>query len=243
MRWMKSKSGSTMGMPKPMPLSVLILSCLLLLITSPFANASFSIVVPSGEEECFFVRTPGDGLAYISGNFDCLDDNISPDPVSVILYDERMNVMWRSQRAVPEDTFSVATSGRFSYCISNGFDGDDDISGKADGIPRNIGFTIRVREPQRGLDFNTQNGTKTEGPDDFKTAQLLKATAKLIEGLETMEDHQSYLRSREASHRDLVERTFRRVVRWTVLEAIVLVCVSGGQVMYLKKFFEQRRYL
>merc|ERR1719223_2524305 len=109
---MRSKSGSTMGMPKPMPLSVLILSCLLLLMTSPFANASFSIVVPSGEEECFIVRTPGDGMAYISGNFDCLDDNLRPDPVSVILYDERMNVMWKSPRHVPEDTFSLATSGR-----------------------------------------------------------------------------------------------------------------------------------
>merc|ERR1719276_425195 len=136
---MRSKSGSTMGMPKPMPLSVLILSCLLLLMTSPFANASFSIVVPSGEEECFIVRTPGDGMAYISGNFDCLDDNLFPDPVTVTLYDKKRNTVWQSPKDTPEGRFHIASSGRFELCIGNGVGRAE----RGDGIARNIGFTIR----------------------------------------------------------------------------------------------------
>lgn len=64
-----------------------------------------------------------------------------------------------------------------------------------------------------------------------------------MEGLNTMSDHQEYMRGRENRHSVLADTTLSRIVQWTVLEAVVLILISCGQVLYLKKFFEQRRYL
>lgn len=65
----------------------------------------------------------------------------------------------------------------------------------------------------------------------------------MMEGLHTMGDHQEYMRDRENRHSVLADTTLSRIMQWTVLEAIVLILISCGQVLYLKKFFEQRRYL
>jgi hypothetical protein len=56
-------------------------------------------------------------------------------------------------------------------------------------------------------------------------------------------DHYDYLRSREAVQRDLVEATLDRVVRWTVLEAVLLIGIAFGQVLFYRKFFEKKHYL
>ncbi len=80
-------------------------------------------------------------------------------------------------------------------------------------------------------------------PDDRLTSHLIEFSANLIEGVHTITDHKEYIRERENRHTVLADSTFNRVVEWTFLEAIVLVLISCGQVLYLKKFFEQRRYL
>jgi len=75
------------------------------------------------------------------------------------------------------------------------------------------------------------------------TTKLIDSAARLQANLEDISDHQSYMRARETSHRELSEKTFARVVRWTFLEGLVLLFVAGGQVMYLRKFFEKKRML
>jgi hypothetical protein len=56
-------------------------------------------------------------------------------------------------------------------------------------------------------------------------------------------DHFDFLRNREAQHHVLTSQILSRVMGWTLLEAGLVVCMALGQVMYWKKFFEQRRYL
>jgi hypothetical protein len=114
--------------------------------------------------------------------------------------------------------------------------GSDDYVSPKDGVDREVGFAIRVIPPRRGIEGEA-------GPDDRLTAHLIELSEKLMEGLDTMTDHQEYMRERENRHTLLADSTFNRVVQWTLLEAVVLVLISFGQVLYLKKFFEQRRYL
>jgi len=170
-----------------------------------------------------------------SGNFDCLDDKLSPDPISVALYDSQFTALWQSKPGESEGIFSHLGSGRHQLCISNGIESGDDIYGMYDGLSRTVGFSIRV--------VPLQPGEEGEGPGAENTSRLIEMSSSLMTWLSSMLDHQDYMRNREAVHRDLTEATFRRVVRWTLLEAFVLVLVSSGQVIYLKKFFEQRRYL
>jgi hypothetical protein len=56
-------------------------------------------------------------------------------------------------------------------------------------------------------------------------------------------DHFDFLRNREAQHQVLTSQILSRVMGWTLLEAGLVVAMALGQVMYWKKFFEQRRYL
>ena len=115
--------------------------------------------------------------------------------------------------------------------------GNDDYVSPKDGINRQVGFALRViPPPSRGQDDK-------DGPDNRLTAHLMELSAKMMEGLHTMSDHQEYMRGRENRHSALADTTLSRIVQWTVLEAVVLVLISCGQVLYLKKFFEQRRYL
>lgn len=201
------------------------------------ADGALSTVVESGEEECFVVRIPKGANWMISGNFDCLDDEHSSDPIGATLYDEKMTPVWKSKIGSSEGAFSMYGTGKYEFCIQNGRIGSDDLYAPGDGISREVGFALRADPPARGMDGNLA------GPDDRLNSHLLEMSAKLMNGLHTMADHQQYMRERESKHTILADATFNRVVQWTMLEAVVLMLISLGQVLYLRKFFEQRRYL
>lgn len=147
-----------------------------------------------------------------------------------------MTPVWRSKSGASEGTFSLFGTGKYQLCIQNGSMGNDDYFAPKDGIDREVGFAIRVVPPERGLEGEA-------GPDDRLTANLLEKSARLMMGLNTLSDHQEYMREREFKHTTLANATFNRVVQWTMLEALVLMLIACGQVLYLRKFFEQRRYL
>ena len=53
-------------------------------------EGAFSATVESGEEHCYNVIAPAGVQSVIHGNFDILDDDESPDPIGVVLYDSKM---------------------------------------------------------------------------------------------------------------------------------------------------------
>lgn len=152
------------------------------------------------------------------------------------LYNGKEAPVWKSEKGASEGKFNLYGSGKYELCIQNGRLGNDDFIAPKDGEEREVGFAIRVEPQSRGLE-------KEAGPDDRLTANLLELSMKLMDGLHNMGDHQEYMRERENKHTILAQMTFDRVVQWTVLEAIVLMLIACGQVLYLRKFFEQRRYL
>ncbi len=172
-----------------------------------------------------------------SGDYDCLDDDLSSNPIGITLYDGKMTPIWRSRAGESEGSFYVRGSGKFELCVQNGSVGSDDYFGENDGKSREVGFAVRVTAPLRGLEDGKI------GLDDRVTSNLLDMCGTLMRGLQTMGDHQEYMRERENRHMTLAYTTFHRVVQWTVLEAVVLVLIAFGQVLYLKRFFEQTRYL
>lgn len=197
--------------------------------------ASLSTLLGSGTEECFVVRAPADAPAVLTGNFDCLNDELSADPISVVLIDhtDDDNEIWTSAYGVSEDEFDIhlKRGGRFSLCLRNGM-------GKAnDDQDRAVGFAFRVRPPSRAMD------DKEQGPDGERALQLVEWASDLSEGWETLLDHYDFLRERENVQKELEEATLQRVVRWTLLEAVLLISIATAQVMHLRKFFEKRRYL
>ena len=50
-------------------------------------------------------------------------------------------------------------------------------------------------------------------------------------------------RDRLITPREVTEETFSELLTWTIVEAVALVVVSFGQVLYFRRFLEKRRYM
>jgi hypothetical protein len=159
-----------------------------------------------------------------------LEDNLSSDPITVNLKDETGRILWKSV-GEPEAVFDlhVKKGGRFSLCLSHKGDDSDRV--------RTIGFALRVRPPSRALDG------AISGPDGEKALELMDWAEELTEEWDTLLDHYDYLREREAAQEELSRKILQRVMRWTLVEALLLMTIASCQVLYFRKFFEKRRYL
>lgn len=197
-----------------------------------------------------------------------MNDALPAEPLTAIIFDyENEKVTWHNTFGKSEGHFSLTGSGKFHYCFGNGSGGyktedekesrdnkklqghplDDDNHfdyENYDGELRTIGFTLRIRpvegtEAARLMEVNTQTGNAA----DIQNNKLTDLSNTMRDKMELLLDHQEYIKNREATHRHVVENTFTMVMKWTLLETFVLTCVAAAQVLYLKRFFETKRYL
>jgi hypothetical protein len=59
--------------------------------------------------------------------------------------------------------------------------------------------------------------------------------------LDTVKDTQSYLKAKNLIHMHVVESTNNRVMWWSCIEALILVCMVMWQMSYIRRAFEVRR--
>jgi len=238
---------------------------ILVLLTLCFAAipcfASLSVTLAQAEEKCFIFRTPGSigEMSHITGSYDMLDDDLSSTPVTSTLFDDDYAVLWHSDPGASEGSFITRGSGRYHLCFGNGsgayktkedhekerlkveghhIDDDNFDYGNHDGKDRNIAFNIRVTKRMDPSAHKSQ----TAHSSVFTDRVVMMAT-RLEDKIDLLMDHQYYIKNRELQHRDTVEETFTLVMKWTVLEAVVLIFVATSQVIYFRKFFETKRYL
>jgi len=237
-----------------LPNQVLSFVIFLLLQYWSTVNASYLVEIGSGSEQCYTIRVAPTAPSYISIEFEWIDEELSVDPTFVIFQDNaepHRNVLYESPDGHGEGTFTHFGSGTFELCLSNGKSlsgelgsgGDDIISGGGDGEPRHAGFNIHVRQQPKEMGGEEDLEGEVEGADNLKTTNLLKLSGEVLDGMTFLADHQANTRAREASKKKLQDATSRRVIMWTMLEAAVLIVISASQVLYLRKFFERKRYL
>ena len=166
-----------------------------------------------------------------SGNFDVLDDELTPQPVQARVENSE-KVLWHSMEGDFEGTFEVpARDVVHRFCIENG------KHLVSDGYDRTVGWALRVRPRPRALDEDE------EGPDNERAMEMVDYASELQEEWETLLDHYGFLRTREVQHKILTDQILARVMRWTVLEGGLVALIALGQVLYLRKFMETRRFL
>jgi len=168
-----------------------------------------------------------------SGDFDLLDDDLSSTPISARLESDEQ-ILWSSHSTDTEGMFEVTTKvgGKHRLCLENG------KHFRGDGLDRHVGWAIRVRkQATRALEEGVL------GPDQERALELVSWAESLSLDWESMLDHYGYLRDRETAHTIMSDSIMSRVVRWTILEGLTLLLIALAQVMYLRKFFEKRRYL
>ena len=64
---------------------------------------------------------------------------------------------------------------------------------------------------------------------------------QLSEAMAAVREDSRYMLYREDNHRAITESTYERLRTLSILEAIVLVAMSVGQIYYLRRFFEVKR--
>lgn len=74
-----------------------------------------------------------------------------------------------------------------------------------------------------------------------KLTELQLRIRKLLDQVEQITKEQNYQRYREERFRQTSESTLRRVTWWSVVQAVMLVCMGVWQMRHLKSFFEAKK--
>jgi hypothetical protein len=224
----------------PRPSSLYLVICLIIATCSCYCptEASYVVSVPAKDEACFDLTSPGQsGVLY--GNFDHLDDELSSDPVSVVVIDsQQQHVLYRSKRRSSEGEFKIdiKQDQKVTLCIQNGIvtagRGRKTPSERShDGQDRTIGFTFSVEPKNEVQELSTKND------------KILQTASDLTRELRNLYNHHEYMRTREGKHRELVEMTFSQLMMWVILEGVTVIMIAGGQILYFRRFLERRRYM
>lgn len=167
-----------------------------------------------------------------------LDDSKSAKPLSVVIFDSAKNrILYRSISGAREGNFKVKLSlgQRVNVCVQNGLKSiskrKTPISKSHDDLERVVGLKFSFEKQNDLVELHNQN------------AKVVSAALSLNRELGKLQDHHGYMKVREAVHRETVEHTFSRLLGWTLLEGGTVVAVAVGQIMYFRRFLEQRRYI
>lgn len=212
----------------------LVTLLILLALVGTAEATSYAIALPNGEEECFSIRVPE--TSKISGSYDCLDDDVDGSLIKVsVKNDKTKEVKWEAKPEYSEGGFHIDVEpAKYSLCFQSSVTGEDDENTRD---ATDVGFSLRWIPPPRSLPEGE------EGPEAKRALTLMDKASSIDQDWQNMLDHYDFLRTRESNHRELIEAIFTRLWKWTLIEAVLVVAMAFLQVVYLRKFFEQRRYL
>ncbi|CAM9487053.1 unnamed protein product [Chrysoparadoxa australica] len=184
--------------------------------------------------ECFLLGV--DKADTVVAQFELLNE-VPGDPLMVTIgmegaaQSKDSSFIYSSKgKADGEVVFDAEEDGMVEMCIYNGYGKIDDKK------ERSIGFALRLEG--LGDIFEGMNDRNAAGgADGLEVDKLIEASQDLAEALNAMVDHQS-------SHPLPATASFNdRLLTWTVIEAVVLVCLALWQVNYIRQFFEITRML
>ena len=180
-------------------------------------------------------------LSSCSGNWDLLDDEVEGSYISAWITKTHGksgvgSTVWHSEEEDHEEDFSftVDAVGKYELCFELETDPENDDYAES----YTVGFNLRL-DPAvaRAMDEGQA------GPDTQQAMQIIESAHVVETNWYNLVDHYVYLRNRENLAVQMSEKIQDRVMGWTILEAIVVVTMAVGQVLYWKKFFETRGYL
>jgi p24 family protein beta-1 len=209
-------------------ITILLFLCLVIV-----AIHGYSVEVLSGSKSCFIVRTVV-GVP-ITGTYEVIMPDAKNIRVTVrgptgFLHFEKKSAETATDEGGDAESdsegffsFDAEIEGDYTMCIYNG----NGLKG-IDGVPRLVAFNFRA---------------VAQGQQDYEFTGLQSELTELSEGLELLKDHQSYMNQREDVHKQVLDSINVKVMCWTVLEAVILIAMSGWQIMYIRSFFETKRRL
>ncbi|XP_071626601.1 transmembrane emp24 domain-containing protein [Temnothorax longispinosus] len=202
------------------------LSSCVFLVVSIVSVRCYFITVDAHAEECFFDKVEFGTKMGLT--FEIAEGGFLDIDVKIVGPDGRI-IYQGEQESSGKYTFAAHTSGLYTYCFSNQ---------KSTMTPKVVMFNMDIDENRK----QTEDNAGAEGQDgDANHGKLDDMIKDLSTSLWGVKNEQEYMQVRDRNHRAINESTNFRVVIWAFFEALVLVCVTAGQIFYLKRFFEVRR--
>lgn len=197
------------------PLILMLVSTISSLIRQ---SDAYITTLDAHSEECFYEKAiAGTKLGFtfevIEGGF--LD-------IDVTIFDSDGSLIHKEPKATSgKYTIEASKDGHYKYCFSNKM---------STVTPKVVMFNIETaRQVQHKL---------SGAQDHDRLAEMVKA---VTDSTTAVKHELEYLSVRDRIHRRINDLTNSRVVTWTWIEMLILLGVSFGQVMYIKRFFEVRR--
>jgi hypothetical protein len=218
---------------------------MLLTVVSPVAG--FILTIAPYEEECFLIRTHNwkkSDVRLLQGHYQILSDpaDRTPDTVQMFVMNDEDTVFFQSQPGKINDVYqiSVGPNQKYWLCFQNdAYHHYGEVEMSQDKHPddkdRQVGFGYRIQTlAQKAADVSELDSHVVQWGQISNDMML--ATQHLLQ-------HFEYMRGRESNHRATVEKTFSDIFRSALAEAVMVMLVAVGQVVYFRRFLETKRYL
>ncbi|KAG4423016.1 hypothetical protein IFR04_003792 [Cadophora malorum] len=191
--------------------------------------------------KCFFEELPKDTL--VVGHYDA--EEFDEDRKTWSKHDQ-LNILITVDEVFDNDHRVVnqkgSHSGRFTFSAADS--GDHKICFTPSSTAVNNGWLSGLT-PLGGvrltLDLAIGETSQIESTDKGKIQDIVKRVKDLNGRLQDIRREQVFQREREAEFRDQSETTNARVVRWTLVQLVVLGITCAWQLSHLRSFFIKQK--
>ncbi|KAL9034275.1 MAG: hypothetical protein Q9180_005500 [Flavoplaca navasiana] len=215
-----------------------LLNCFLILALSLPTNALY-FYTEGLNPKCFYEELPKDTMVAGHYKAEQVDSNKAainnPDLKIQVTVDEVFDndhrVVNTKGGAIGKFTFSAADSGEHKICFLPSIPGGGGwLSGGQ------VSGAIRLT-----LDLAIGETSQIESTDKSKISEIVQKVKDLNGRLHDIRREQVFQREREAEFRDQSESTNARVVRWSLLQLVVLGITCAWQLSHLRAFFIKQK--
>lgn len=211
-----------------------------LLSLSTVAQALY-FFIDGTQPKCFFEDLPKDTL--VVGHYEAKewDDNMRAwakhDGISIYIsvdeiFDNNHRVVSNRGQAAGRFTFSAAEAGEHKICFTPS--SNSGRQGWLSSHDPNGGIKLQ-------LDLAIGETSQIESTDKGKMEDLSQRVKDLNSRLQDIRREQVFQREREAEFRDQSESTNSRVIRWMVIQVVVLAATCAWQLSHLRSFFIKQK--
>ena len=144
---------------------------------------------------------------------------------------DQKEILSRSYGAEGKFSFTSDQPGEFLVCMGSNATSSFNIL-KSTQQRLRVNFKIKVGE-------HTQNYQEIAQQEELTEMQL--HLRRMIEQTQGVAREQNFQRYRENKFRQQSEDISTKVLRWAVVQVVVLLCIGGYQMRHLRKFFEAKK--
>ncbi|EMD60070.1 hypothetical protein GGP41_009476 [Bipolaris sorokiniana] len=191
-------------------------------------------------QKCFYEELPKDTLVVGHYHAEPWDDAtksyLPKSEVGVFVtveetFDDNHRIVAQRGSAEGRFTFSAADSGQHRICVI-----PQNVQGGGGWLNQGIHGTVRFT-----LDMAIGETSRIESTDKDKVETLVQKVRDLNSRLLDVRREQVFQREREAEFRDQSEHTNSRVVRWSIIQLVVLGVTCVWQLSHLRSFFIKQK--